>query len=231
MSSNKYTNKNFNLTPHLGYRKKYGLVLNMVELVSNELREVVNWTPFFLHCWRWSCLVIWFTCKTSSEDQEHTKIVLWVGFLISSIIVVCLNVLFFCIYNIDGQKNCITVDRKIKNVSLGARSVTDFILLLEVAYKIYSSSILELCPNSKTNVAPLTFFGRLTDVSKRVSWMDVLVDFFGSTFSSIGSSSILYLILIPLSILDQAPSTFGVHSSANSTFIGILITLLIFTSS
>ncbi|TYK21168.1 cyclic nucleotide-gated ion channel 1-like isoform X2 [Cucumis melo var. makuwa] len=115
--------------------------------------------------------------RTSSKDQEHPKIVLRVGFLISSIIAVCLDVLFFYIYNIDNQKNCIVVDRKIKNVALRARSVTDFILLLEVAYKVCPSSILELCPNSKTNAATLTFFGRLADVSKRVPWMDVLVDF------------------------------------------------------
>ena len=92
-------------------------------------------------------------------------------------IAVFLHVLFFYIYYIDDQRKCFAVDKKIKNAAIGARTVTDFILLLEVAYKVYSSSILELCPNSKTNVAPLTFFGRLADVSKRVPWMDVLVDF------------------------------------------------------
>ncbi|KAA0025162.1 cyclic nucleotide-gated ion channel 1-like isoform X3 [Cucumis melo var. makuwa] len=79
-------------------------------------------------------------------------------------------------YYIDDQKKCFAVDKK--DQESGARSVTDFILLLEVAYKVCSSSILELCPNSKMNAnAPLTFFGRLADVSKRVPWMNVLVDF------------------------------------------------------
>ncbi|TYK31713.1 cyclic nucleotide-gated ion channel 1-like isoform X1 [Cucumis melo var. makuwa] len=81
-------------------------------------------------------------------------------------------------YYIDDQKKCFAVDKKIKKAAIGARSVTDFILILEVAYKVCSSSILELCPNSKMNAnAPLTFFGHLADVSKRVPWMNVLVDF------------------------------------------------------
>ncbi|XP_050942915.1 cyclic nucleotide-gated ion channel 1-like [Cucumis melo] len=114
--------------------------------------------------------------RTNSEDQEHRNIVLRFGFLISSITAICLDVLFFYMYYIDDQKKCFAVDKK--DQESGARSVTDFILLLEVAYKVCSSSILELCPNSKMNAnAPLTFFGRLADVSKRVPWMNVLVDF------------------------------------------------------
>ncbi|XP_038886621.1 cyclic nucleotide-gated ion channel 1-like [Benincasa hispida] len=108
--------------------------------------------------------------EQSLKNQERRKFVLQVGFLISSITAVCLDVLFFYIHYIDDEKKCFAVDDKVKNAAIAARSVTDSILLLEVIYKICSSSILQQCATHQT------FFGRLADVGKRVPWMNVIVD-------------------------------------------------------
>ena len=57
--------------------------------------------------------------------------------VISCAIAISLDPLFLYIPFIDGEKKCLGMDKKLRNVALILRSVTDITFLVDIGYKIY----------------------------------------------------------------------------------------------